>query len=735
MRRRIDLLVSLLVLLATLALRVQDGPFVVGVRNKLFDTYQQLAPRPYDPSIPVRILAIDEDSLKHLGQWPWPRDTLARIVDRLTVDGAAAIAFDVLLAEPDRTGPQALLKQWQGRPDMATLGAILSKLPDPDGELAASLAKAPAVLAFSLNEQPGGEAPAAKAGFAMAGDDPLPFLPSWPGTTRALPDLEKAAPGYGCVNFRPDPDGIIRRAPLLFAFEGKIYPSLAAEALRVGQGASTYIIKASNASGETALGAQTGLNNVKVGQAIIPVDSHGNVPLYDSGFEATRFLSAWRVLTPDFDPNLVAGKVILVGATAAGLRDFKPTPLDPAAAGIETHAQILEQILGHQYLERPDWADGAEMLFLLVFGLALVLLLHPLGALWSAFVTVIAIAASFAFSWLSFRREGLLIDPLYPGMAALAVYLSGSLLGYLRSESERRHVRRSFGMYLAPAVVEELSRHPERLKLGGELRDVTVMFSDIRDFTRISEQLDPQMLTHMLNSVLTPLTAAIQEAKGTIDKYIGDCIMAFWNAPLDDAEHARNALKAALAMRQALAKANATLAEEARKAGRKVIDIGVGIGINRGPCSVGNMGSVQRFAYSALGDTVNLASRLESLTRSYGVEIIVGEDAAEGISDMALLEIDRVQVKGRSRPLTIHTLLAETRDAAFEALESAQAKFLEAYRRQDWAAAREAIAACLGLAPRLKGLYDLYLGRIEDYEAAPPGADWDGVFIAKSKTG
>lgn len=735
MRKRIDLLVSLLVLLATLGLRIQDGPFVEGVRNKLFDTYQRLAPRPYDPGMPVRIVAIDEESLKRLGQWPWPRDLIAKIVDRLTADGAVAIAFDVLLAEPDRTGPQALLKQWQGRTDMSSLGAVIAKLPDPDSELAASLANAPAVLAFSLNEQPGGGAPLVKWGIAMAGDDPVPFLYSLAGSTRALPDLEKAAPGYGGVNFRPDRDGIIRRAPFLYAFQGKVYPSLAAEALRVAQRTSTYIVKASNASGETAFGARTGLNNVKVGDFIVPVDPGGDVPLYDSGYEAQRFIPAWRILAPGFDPNLVAGNIILIGSTAAGLRDFKPTPLDPAAAGIEVHAQILEQIIGKQFLERPDWADGAEMLFLLVFGLALVLLLHPLGALWSAVLTLVAIAGSFVFSWYAFRNQGLLIDPLYPSMAALAVYLSGSLLGYLRSESERRHVRRSFSMYLAPAVVEELSRHPDRLKLGGELRDVTVMFSDIRDFTRISEQLDPQALTHMLNTVLTPLTAAIQDTKGTIDKYIGDCIMAFWNAPLDDAEHARNSMRAALEMRRALARANEQLAEEARKAGRKVIEVGIGIGLNRGPCSVGNMGSVQRFAYSALGDTVNLASRLESLTRSYGVEIIVGEDAAEGISDMALLEIDRVQVKGRSRPLTIYTLLGATRDAAFDALASAQVRMLEAYRRQDWPAAREAIAACRELAPNLEGLYDLFMERVEDYAAASPGADWDGVFIAKSKTG
>jgi adenylate cyclase len=348
---------------------------------------------------------------------------------------------------------------------------------------------------------------------------------------------------------------------------------------------------------------------------------------------------------------------------------------------------------------------------------------------------VLAIAAAVIGSYEVFVQLAMLFDPLYPSLAGIAIYTSGTLLGYLRSDSERRQVRKQFSQYLAPAVVAELSRNPERLALGGELRELTVMFSDIRDFTRISEKLDPQMLTHMLNSVLTPLTAAILDRRGTIDKYIGDCIMAFWNAPLDDGEHPRNALRSALAMRQALSAANTRLAEEARQAGREVIDVGIGIGVNTGPCSVGNMGSVQRFAYSALGDTVNLASRLESLTRSYGVEIIVGEDAAAGIADMALLEIDRVKVKGRSRPLTIFTLLGETRDPAFEQLTAVQNKLLTAYRGQDWAMAGKALAAARELAPQLPGLWDLFAKRLAAFGHTPPPADWDGVFVATSKTG
>jgi adenylate cyclase len=261
------------------------------------------------------------------------------------------------------------------------------------------------------------------------------------------------------------------------------------------------------------------------------------------------------------------------------------------------------------------------------------------------------------------------------------------------------------------------------------------MFSDIRDFTKIAEKLDPAALTHLINSILTPLTAAIYAQNGTVDKYIGDCIMAFWNAPLADTEHRRHSLLAALGMREALITANRRLGEDAAKAGRSFSPVGVGIGINSGPCSVGNMGSDQRFAYSALGDTVNLASRLESLTRAYGVEIIVGEDAAEGIEDMALLEIDRVRVKGRSTPLTIYTLLAATRDAGFEELAAAQARFLAAYRRQAWAEAKTAAADCLLTAPALGPLYALFAARIAHYEVEPAAPDWDGVYTATSKTG
>jgi adenylate cyclase len=339
-------------------------------------------------------------------------------------------------------------------------------------------------------------------------------------------------------------------------------------------------------------------------------------------------------------------------------------------------------------------------------------------------------------SWFAFTRYGMLYDPAYPSLTAVAIYLSGSLIGYLRTERARRHMNETFGMYLAPELVKEMAESGRDVTLGGEERVLSVMFSDIRDFTKIAEKLNPQELTHLINSTLTPLTNVIvKEQRGTLDKYIGDCIMAFWNAPTDNPEHARHALHAALGMRKALDHVNGKFAQEAQMTGKPFIPVGVGIGINSGPCSVGNMGSEYRMAYSALGDTVNLASRLESLTRAYGVNIITGEDTAAGAPEMALLEIDRVQVKGRSKPLAIFTLLGTTRDATFEKLNTAQEAFLAAYRRKDWGNAKQAIATCRGLAPDLGDLYALFEKRIADYLDEPPPAEWDGVYVATSKTG
>jgi adenylate cyclase len=744
MKRWLDVLIPGLLLFAAVLLRlpafgVSDSPLLLELRNLVFDSYQRRLPRAYRDDLPVRIVDIDEESLRRLGQWPWPRTLLARLLDRLADAGAAVVTFDILFAEPDRLAPANLLSTWEDRPELADLRPLLSRLPDPDAELATSATRMKTVTAFALTREPGRRKPAEKwGGGSEAGPDPRQFVPQFAGAITTLPAIEAAAQGNGSVNFLPDPDSTVRRAPLFSGLGGKLYPSLAAEAVRLAYGAPSYDIKAAGASGEWSFGQQTGIVAVRIGQPIVPTDEEGAIRLYDSGHRPERFIPAWRLLAHDFDPDAVAGQIVLIGSSAEALKDIKATPLAPIVAGVEIHAQVIEQILGGQFLQRPDWIEGAELLYLTGLGLVLILAIRLVGALWSLLLALAAAGGAIATSWIGFARFGYLIDPLYPCLAALLVYLSGSLIGYLKSESEKRFVRGAMGRYLSPVWVAELSRHPERLALGGETRELTVLFSDIRGFTHIAERLDAHALTQLINRFLTPLTQVIQDSRGFIDKYMGDCIMAFWNAPLDVPDHPQKAARAALAMRAELRRLNDVLAAEAAREGRDPIVLGAGIGVNSGRACVGNMGSEQRFDYSAIGDTVNIASRLEGLSRAYGVDIVIGEATARQLAGLALLELDQVRVKGRAAPLRIYAVLGDEQAAAagdFATLATHHVAMLSAYRRQDWATARLELSACRSSGASPAALYDVYERRIALYEGSPPPADWDGVFTATTKQG
>jgi adenylate cyclase len=738
MKRWHDVLIPGALLLIAAWVNFQDVPIVDQLRNLVFDTYQRQRPREYRADLPVRIVDIDEESLKRLGQWPWPRDLMARLVDRLGELGAAAVALDIIFAEPDRFSPVNLARVWQDRPELAALRASLAQLPDTDAVLAQSLSRTPSVTAFALSDAGRSSAPDLKRGFATAGDDPLLFVRHFRGAVTTLPAIEAGAAGNGAVNYIQDADNTVRRAPLILALNGTLYPSFAAEALRVAQGAGSYAVKSSGASSEPGLGEATGIAMVRIGDAIVPTDAAGRLLLHDTGHVAARFIPAWRVLEADFDAKEIAGMIAFVGTTAEVLKDIRTTPLAPVIPGIEIHAQVVEQILAHDFLRRPDWLQAAETLAFVVLGIILILVIRYAGALWSLLIALVAGTAAIAVSWYGFIRLDYLIDPLFPCLVILLVYLSSSLLGYLKTEREKRFIRNVFSRYLSPVLVDEVSRHPDRLRLGGEMRELTILFSDIRGFTQIAERLDPQELTTLVNRFLTPLTRVIQKSGGFIDKYMGDCIMAFWNAPLDVPGHGRKALAAALEMRIELERVNAELTAEAALAGRTPIALGAGIGLNSGRACVGNMGSEQRFDYSVIGDTANIASRLEGLSRAYGVDIVAGEDTTQQAPDMAFLELDRVRVKGRDTPLRIFTLIGDAQiatSATFLQLKEVHATVLAAYRRQDWPAAHVALASCRPLAPSLAALYDVYEQRIADFEISPPSPDWDGVYTATTKQG
>jgi adenylate cyclase len=734
LRRAVPYVLPLAVLITAATARIVAPDLLDRLSLIAFDFYQRASPRAATES-PAMIVDIDDRSLAAIGQWPWPRTIVAQLIDKLGGAGAAVLALDIDFAEPDRTSPKKLLPLLlQDGASAQQAGELLAPLPDPDARLAQAMREVPTVTGFILADHGGTHAPAAKTGLAFAGDSPLGHVENFPAAVANLPILETAAAGDGFLNQLPTWDRVVRRVPLVLRLDGRPYPSLVAETLRVAFGASTYIGRAAGANGEWDFGQATGLTAIRIGPLTVPTDAAGEVWLHYATLRPGDTISAADILAGNFDRARVAGHIVLVGTSAAGvINDLQATPIAANVPGVEIHAQLIDQILAQSFLTRPDWAVGAEILFTLLIGAALIFVLPRIGALPSSVVGGAAVAVALTTSWGAFAYAGLLIDPIYPWAVLTLVYLVASLLGYLRTEARQREIRSAFSRYMSPHYVEELAAHPEKLVLGGEMRMMTIMFCDIRGFTSLAEGMDARTLTHFMNSFLSPMTEIITELKGTIDKYIGDCIMAFWNAPLDDPEHAGNAMRAAQTMRRQLVELNRLWAYEAGAAGRPAAPVRIGIGINTGECCVGNFGSLQHFDYSLLGDPVNLASRLESLGKVYGIDLVIGEETAERLGDAPLIEVDLVAVKGKSQAGRVYTLLPQEsdEDADFGRLHQAM---LHAYRRQDWAAALQMLDDVrLAAASHLAPVYDLYRRRIAHFRFAPPPADWDGVFVAEEK--
>jgi adenylate cyclase len=518
-------------------------------------------------------------------------------------------------------------------------------------------------------------------------------------------------------------------------------PSLSAEALRVAQGASTYVLKASNASGETAFGQSTGLNHIRIGSIEVPTDGGGGVYFKFRRFTKAAYIPAWKVLAGEVSQKDIEGRIILIGTSAPGLLDLRATPIDAAVPGIDIHAQVLEHLLTGTFLQRPDYAVAVEEFVIIVLGIMLALVLPRVSAKASGAIGLLTIGLVLMSGWAAFKYGNVFLDPSYPAVVLGCITAGITFYTYHNAEAQRAQIRSAFGQYLAPSFVEELAQSPEKLSLGGEAREMTILFSDVRGFTGISEiyKDDPQGLTSLMNRLLTPLTNAIVDHEGTIDKYIGDAVMAFWNAPLNVSDHELKACAAALAMIDRLEVLNRERLHEAEKAGLPFLPFRIGVGINTGRCVVGNLGSDLRFNYSVLGDPVNVASRLEGQTKYYGVPIIIGARTAEMAKDrFAILEADLVAVKGKTESQTVYTLLGGQEmadDTRFHELRKAYSTMLYCYRSRDWEGALEAIELCqsaehdFGLAH----LFDLYWKRIQAFRESAPPADWTGIFIAETK--
>ena len=649
-------LIGLAVTALMVLLRVVDPTALSALRGSGFDTMQRLWPRSASPPQPIRVIDIDEASLKQLGQWPWPRTKIAKLVDELHELGAAAIVFDIVFPEPDRMSPASLLQDPALAQSLNLNAQSLSALPDNDDVLAKAFTGRPVVNAFASGPGDFTIGPKAKAGFAVSGLAAIDAPPRIGRITQNLKKLDDPAQGLGSINIDlASQQGIARQIPLLWSDGTKFYPSLALEALRVAQGASTYVVNASNST-------ENAIESIRVGDFEIPTSEQGTFSVYYRRDTPELYVSAARMISGTERETLrplINGNIVLIGTSAVGLVDIRTSTLGEAIPGVSVHAQALEQIMSGNFLFRPEWAAAGEMLAVVALGLLISLfttLLRPLPLL----VSVMLVAAAFVQTVvIAFRNHGLLLDLTFPVLAVATIFLSTIAFRLLVTDREGRQIRRVFGQYVAPAVLAEIEKNPKSLKLGGETRDVTVMFVDIQNFTPLGEKLSPEQLVHIVNGVLSTCSRAILENGGTIDKYIGDAVMAFWNAPIAKADHQYHAALAALAMITKLETFNALDDTKSVLEPKGLWPISVRVGLASGSAIVGNMGSLERFDYSVLGETVNIASRAEGTCKQIGTNILIAGQIAYRTTNLALLSVGAVEMKGKSVRIPTHAVLGD----------------------------------------------------------------------------
>lgn len=678
--------------LAFAVVRLSDPDPVRDLRLTGFDYLQRLDPRPFRP-VPVRVVDIDDAALAALGQWPWPRSRMAALTDRLAEAGAAVVVHDILYAEPDRLSSG-------GR--------------DNDAELALALARTTSVLGTALStDGEAGPVPVA-AGVVEIGNAPASALPPAPALTPVLPELAAAASGIGVISVGADGGGPVRRLPLVWAGPDGPVPSLSLEALRVAGGETTLTLwGAGNLEGA--------LEGVSLGDLFMPTTPSGELWLRYRAEDPGLYLPARTVLeapVSEWAP-LAEGHIVLIGTSAAGLLDIRTTALGETVPGVSIHAQAIEQMLLGTHLSRSDVTAGFELLALLAVVAVVTLAVAYSGPGVALGLGAASAAGLAAASWFLFRN-GTLFDAAFPLLAGFLTFALLSAYRLVVVDRERRLIRRSFSHYVAPEVLYVLERSGYRLAPGGEAREVTVLFADLRGFTPLSESLPPGDLVALLNELFEAFGAEIMAERGTIDKFIGDAVMAFWNAPVAVPDHPARAVAAALRMRAALGRINAERPQYA--------PLRLAIGLATGPASVGNIGSRNRFNYSVVGETVNLAARAEEACRVVGAEMLVTDAVAAEAGELASLDAGWLSLKGLSGRVRLHAVVGGpdvARDATFAELRKLHAELVSLLadgRPLPPDRLAEARAVAEALEPALADFYDALPGRAEDYRGAgaPP---------------
>jgi adenylate cyclase len=711
-------------------------------------------PRTADARIVV--VDIDEKSLAEIGRWPWGRDRLAALTDELFArQHAAVVGFDVVFAEPDiSSGLPTLERLAAASPPIAQALAPLRAELDFDARFARALADRNTVLGFYLTSardgRRSGVLPAPAFDAALLQGRPIAFT-HWDGYAANLAPFAKAAPTAGFFNYVPDPDGLVRAVPLLAELDGRHYEALALAMYRLYTGGPA--LRPGFATEHGLARDYDALQSVLLEQATpqgtqrqaIPVDARvqARVPFRGPGGPhggSFEYVSASDLLHQRIAPDHLKDKLVLVGSSAPGGYDQRATPVGEVYPGVEVHASLLSGLLDGRLPAQPDWASAFEVLQLLLVAGLLAWALPRLRAVRGAQLALGLVAVLVAANLWAYRAEGLLLPLASALLLAAALYVGTTVWGYVVEGRSRRSLARLFGSYVPPELVEEMARDPARYDMRAENRELTMMFCDMRDFTRVAERLSPEDVRGLVNAFFSTMTAAIRAQRGTLDKYIGDAIMAFWGAPLADPAHAAHATRAALAMTQRLAALNA----ERRARGQG--EIGMGIGLNTGTVCVGDMGSSMRRSYTVMGDAVNVAARIEALTRHYGVAILAGEATRQAAGDAIpgdaapgwrWVEVDRVRVKGKSGSVTLFTPVAAPPETTPRMQDEARLwqLALAAYRLQHWDDAQAHLQALLsGFADSaLAGLYRRLDERTAHHRVTPPPAGWDGAHSFDNK--
>ncbi len=710
------------------------------MEHKIYDTmFQSLQSKPTGT---VCIVDLDDQSLKQFGQWPWPRYRVAMLAERIRRAGAASIATDIVFAEEDRTSPDVLRQSLRSElgVDIGFTG-LPAGLANNDSVLAGILKQGPFVLGYyfrvgelgnedgqpssSAQTSPGQERDALPPPLAMSvlktpdAVDVGQALFLAGGLVGNIPVLAGAVQAAGFINVGADRDGIVRKAPLLISWGDNVYPSLALAAVVKAEGLETALLKLTSG----------GVESLRLAGQTIPLDARGRMLLhYRGGRKTIPTYSARDVLEERLQPGALEGKIVFIGTSAAGLMDIRSTPLDQFYPGVEAQATIADNIVGGDFLLRPDWAPGLELGLVAGMGLLSTLLLVRLGGIWPLIILAVLASSAWFGAVRSLNVHGLYLSPLMPLLTLAGNFGMLSFLKFRGEEREKRKIRNSFEHYLSPEVITRVLKNPDMLKLGGEKKEMSVLFSDIRNFTSLSEKLEPQELVAFMNEFHSAMTGIILDQGGTLDKYIGDAVMAFFGAPEEQPDHALVGCRTALAMMERL--------YECRKGwcfpGFSRIEIG--LGISSGEMVVGNMGSINRMSYTVMGDQVNLASRLEGLTKQYGVKILISRFTYEQVRhEITCREIDQVRVKGKAKPVAIYEPFKTDyfTNGSFAFIASFE-KGLQAYRDRRFDEAityfEETLALKPGDHPSL-----LYIERCTTMRAAPLPDDWDGVCTMLSK--